>query len=345
MKRIALYYPTIDIPNSKWLKEAIFYFDSVASIVPEEFIDNYQFNPDIAILKSEGIYHEIIPDLIVFDPIWTNFTREINDIIESPEFQFLIQGRDIRLDSRVHISKVAASIKNPLSNKGLLRYDSPKWLLFEHSTALLYMSTLASYLAEINSRRTSDLTIPSTDLGQYRNLVFRKKMNSDGILNTQIQLDRILPSPSEEVPIDKILDFRQNHRYELLNLRNNVDEFSDKISNASDESEARRIGARFGDEIERNLIGIEEYLKNDRISTIKGSLEILIDAKRPEIWGMLVSTIPFGPIPAAIEYTIASGIRIMSFYIDKRRERAAKIKNCPYSYLFQAKQKGIINQI
>jgi hypothetical protein len=36
MQRTVLYYPTISIPDDWWLRQALFYFDQVASIVPQK---------------------------------------------------------------------------------------------------------------------------------------------------------------------------------------------------------------------------------------------------------------------------------------------------------------------
>jgi hypothetical protein len=342
MRITSLYYPTINIPNSQWLKQAILYTDSVASIVPEELIENYQFNPDISILKSEGVYREINPEILSANPRLLSLDNEFKELIESPEFQFLLRGRERIIDSRVHYRKISPDLSSYLMSKGLVRPGEHGWLKFERNTALLYMSILAYHCAQIDSERSSGLTIPSSDNKKYRDLVFGKTENSMGVLSTQIRIENLLPTPSADVPIDRILDFKQNHRSELLNLQNRIDHFSNLISHADSHDEANRIGAGFGMEIKQNLSGIEDYLKDYRLSTIKGSLDILIDAKRPELFGV-IPLAALGLIPPIIEYIVTSGIRILSYYYNQRREKDIKIKSNPYSYLYKAGQKGIIN--
>ena len=61
--RTVLYYPTIEIPSDRWLRQALLYWDRVGSIVPRSF-DDYQdsqaiarFGPDIEYLYGEGVFN------------------------------------------------------------------------------------------------------------------------------------------------------------------------------------------------------------------------------------------------------------------------------------------------
>ena len=54
MAQTILYYPTIDIQDSTWLRNAILYWDEVSSIVPYE---NYLgFSPELLYLHKLKIY-------------------------------------------------------------------------------------------------------------------------------------------------------------------------------------------------------------------------------------------------------------------------------------------------
>ena len=49
----AIYYPTIDIYNSDWLKSALLYYDSIRTIAPSSVREPYS-NQDTKILSKEG---------------------------------------------------------------------------------------------------------------------------------------------------------------------------------------------------------------------------------------------------------------------------------------------------
>ena len=49
----ALYYPTIDISNTEWLKTTVLFWDSISTIVPESLDNPYQEN-DTRFLSENG---------------------------------------------------------------------------------------------------------------------------------------------------------------------------------------------------------------------------------------------------------------------------------------------------
>ena len=59
MAQTILYYPTIDIQDSTWLRNALLYWDNISSIVPYE---NYSdFSPELLYLQECGIYKPVFP--------------------------------------------------------------------------------------------------------------------------------------------------------------------------------------------------------------------------------------------------------------------------------------------
>ena len=71
MDRTVLFYPTISIPNGPWLRQAVFYFDKVASIVPRELDYNGNLgplylptSPEIDFLIGEDIFHAVSPEVL-----------------------------------------------------------------------------------------------------------------------------------------------------------------------------------------------------------------------------------------------------------------------------------------
>lgn len=54
----ALYYPTIDIEDDEWIKNAVLFWDEINTIVPESMQNPYQ-NVDSKFLFDEGILKPI----------------------------------------------------------------------------------------------------------------------------------------------------------------------------------------------------------------------------------------------------------------------------------------------
>src|SRR5262249_8324417 len=78
MERTVLYYPTISIPDSWWLRQALLYFDKVASIVPQtmtwggESLDTLiPLTPELQFLQQEGIFRPISPEHLTLGRGWT----------------------------------------------------------------------------------------------------------------------------------------------------------------------------------------------------------------------------------------------------------------------------------
>jgi hypothetical protein len=75
MAQTILYYPTIDIQDGKWLRNAVIYWDKVASIVP---YDNYpNFSPEILYLQERELYEPIFPQNLFYSKYATDFVNAI----------------------------------------------------------------------------------------------------------------------------------------------------------------------------------------------------------------------------------------------------------------------------
>lgn len=73
MAQTILYYPTINIQDGAWLRNAILYWDEVSSIVPYE---NYpDFSPELLYLKELGVYKAVYPQ----DLFYSEFAEDFCD--------------------------------------------------------------------------------------------------------------------------------------------------------------------------------------------------------------------------------------------------------------------------
>ena len=232
-----------------------------------------------------------------------------------------------------------------LTEKGLAKRSKHReedlyWYLFERRTALLYMSLLAKYLADIDPQST----IPSTDTEDYRNLVYLAKAKTQGFACADILYKNILPVPREGVSLTDIIKLKHRRRTELLRFRAIVDEFEKDLASAESKAEVRDVAVRFTESLERGVAELTQILSDARISTVVSSLRSLVNIKSPTSWstvGILVGKATrIADLP--IEWIIAGlgivgAIEIGCHLVDSRNEQRAKLRESAFSYLYYTK--------
>lgn len=101
LKNSILYYPTINIPNGIWLRNALLYWDEVSSIVPENFSDD-ELSSDLIFLRDEGYFRPIAPSSFMnnidrYEQV-EEFVSEFFEILQTPAFKRrLVNDYDARI--------------------------------------------------------------------------------------------------------------------------------------------------------------------------------------------------------------------------------------------------------
>ena len=76
MAQTILYYPTINIQDSAWLRNAVLYWDEVSSIVPYEDYPN--FSPEVLFLQRSGVYKAVYPQKLFSSEFAEDFCNSIS---------------------------------------------------------------------------------------------------------------------------------------------------------------------------------------------------------------------------------------------------------------------------
>lgn len=367
--RTILYYPTINIPSKSWLRHALLYWDEVSSIVPQSWGDRYlyELSPEIHYLIDEGQFRAIRPDdLILKGDNWEalhEFQNEFKTTIQSPQFKRFLENRlflssrihtdkveNSKLVARVHSNKTSDNLFHFLEDLGLAKRDNrnAQWLMFERRTALIYMSLLAKYLADIDKKQT---TI-GTDLAIYENFNFKRVREKDGFPVVNLNISNVLPIPIANVPLEKIIDFKKKRKDELLNFRKILMDFQSKLSKTKSNEELKEIVVNFQENIEAGIKGVSSALKDSRIETLFKSFKSLINLKSPTAVasGLALANEKYHFINTPIYLKIAGlatiGIlELTCSYIELRNKQLAKTRESAFSYLLQAQRSGIIHSI
>ncbi len=373
MKRNILYYPTIDIPNNNWLRNAVFYWDEVSSIVPMDYIGKpvIELSRDIESLRDEGFFRPISPTSFFqshkAQKYIGDLEKEFLEIINGPEFRdhyndkgevFRIHKSKLRYN--IHRSKVkripgysvfndkmSRHVMHSLADKGLIDPKSldSEWILVEPETALLYMSLLAKYIAEFDEHPT----VIGTDNHYYEHMNFSIKSGQDKIPCFSSNLNEVLPSPAPDVSFNKIIEFKKDRRDELIKIRTVISEYENSISNSESFAEVKDHMANFFDQIEIEVNKLKECCSDSKISTISKSLKSLINIKSPTAIASFAAiagkTTEIAQLPTG--YTMAGlftvgGLELYHSYVNLRKERRAILRESSFSYLFHAERQGII---
>jgi hypothetical protein len=360
IQRKAIYYPTI-IPPLSWLKKAVFYWDKVSSIIPEE----WEKNPVIDSPYAKKSY-ETVKTLIgegIFEPTRTNSNQGLNENFDLyynlyRELQELCakgiikKRKKINLESeqyfRIHNKKLSLQISVFFDKLGLLKRDIKKldWLSLEKKTSLIYMALLAKALADIDP----DFTVVCTDNPEYERIVFQSNDPKDSFRSLRTNLLEILPSPREDASIEEIIKFRKKRRSELLAFRDVIDNFERDISNAENYQAIKEIIVQNEERIEKERNKLRESLANSKISSVLATASTLIDVKSPSLWETITLSIGSAAalIPPFISVPIIAGtasIQVGSVLVNKHSEKTAKIRESPFSYLYLAEKKGLISKL
>jgi hypothetical protein len=358
MKRTVLYYPTISIPSGDWLRQVLFYFDEVASIVPRKilFSPNGEYDyadlllpvtDDIEFLKTEGVFRAIPPDELYVKQGW-EAAHQLGE-------QFLAAVEEIGFEAqpgaefvRVHRGKLEGTNLFALESKGLLRYDGPayqtEWFLIEERTALLYMSMLAQYLAD----RDKEATVPGTDRREYESLVYRARNPERAFACIEARFSGALPFPRSDVPLAKILKFKRKRQSELLGYRERIDHLQQELSTANEPAAVKQVLVRFGEAQQKELQDLVNALSDAKLATVWGSFKTLIKASSPTLWGAglaaagLVAGVALPALPMLAGVALSGTIEVGSYLVHRRNENRVTERKSSFAYLHHAQAAGIL---
>lgn len=368
MNRTILYYPTIEIPKNSWLRHSLLYWDEVSSIIPKSYNDEILLNlsPEIQYLIQEEQFRPIKPeDLLFKQDNWLefeNFQQEFKDVVKSDQFRKFINrryfSRDYRihenkmgpLTSKIHSNKTSITLYEYLREEGLAnRNYEEEWIYFEPNTALLYMSLLAKYLADIDSNST---TI-GTDNATYEKFNFKRVSEKKGFPVVNFNLNGILPTPAENTSLKTIIKFKKEREQNLRHFKKTISDFQKRISNSSSNAELKENAINFKEELLNGVDDLTATLKDHKIDFRTKSLRSLINLKTPTsiatataiVGGFVTSNFNITKIP--LDLTTAGlatigAIELGVNYIDSKNKEKAKLRESPFSYIYYARKQGII---
>ncbi len=352
MNRTILYYPSIDILNSTWIKHALLYWDQIGSIVPNAsyYREEQPLDPDMAFLLEEGVYRPISPERLKNKrQAVRKFNDELKSIMGSKSFKDSLGSKNSwNFNFEIHYDKVTNDILPYLRHHGLAKATKDSsWLAVEERTARTLMSILAKHIA-LND---DQFTTVGTDNILDENFTFGKsksKHEVSGVPCLDIRFFDCLPLPKSSVPYSDILEFKQRYQSELYALRKVFSEIEDKLSKAESDIDIKGTLAQFKNETAHGIIDLKRALEGFGIATIMGSLKGLMTARSPILWASVavaagdalnISDIPL--IYSLGGVALSGSIEVGLSWLKKNEDNRAELRNSSFAYIYHAKRAGL----
>jgi hypothetical protein len=360
MAQTILYYPTIDIQDGQWLRNAILYWDKVASIVP---YDNYpNFSPEVLYLKERDLYKPIFPQNLFYSEYATDFANAIvrhidwyaknlnnktvsNKVRQNPQSVRIHKNKIYApaLHELIHYEKIPSNLLDYLTNKKYVNdYNCDGWMEIDSKVAAIYMRTLAEYVIKCYSE---DIVIGTDKSVSQREIYSR----STPRLNTacySIELNNCLPQPTMDVGLEQLLDFKEKRKQEFQQFRKELRNFEIVLSKCSSNEEVKFKTEEFKESWQREITQTQKMFKGDHIPFLLGSLYTLISA--PSIASAfeqkIQDCIPF-PVPSLASIALLGGIAAIGVsykFVNYRNKINGHRSSSGFAYLIKGSKEGII---
>ncbi len=349
MKRRILYYPSIDIRDGIWLRNAILYWEEVSSIMPYQN-DDYSISPEINYLMNTGHFVPTRPDEVMYSDIYEDFVEEVRVRFNEYRPSFSVAGRRelihrSKVDPdfyRLHESKLSHHVMDLIKERSeIIRSENNKWISVEGELGEIYMSVLAKYLAVISHADTAIGT--DREIRQDRIYIPQRNLranNRKAFLNYQFN---ILPVPNMDVSFEDILEFKERRRDELRRLRCEIDELENQLQLAEDTVQIKRVWIEFEDRLKSNVSDLIEVMKECRWKIKPSVMNGLISLSMPgimstaEMFGVL-----FTPANKAIGLAAGTVLSIGLTIKDIGGVRREALDNNPFAYIYHAQNAKMI---
>lgn len=342
----AIYYPTIDIHNSGWLRSAVLFWENIETIVPTSIENPYQEN-DTSILYNEGVLSpircDIYPDIIELAG---------NEMINNFQGSSINKIRGIDGQLRLHANKLSSLMRSELLHRcrsmqesqtgepsiGSTDYSTniDDWLEVSPLFANTYMSILATFLSKkLNCETITDKYMFAgahvQSMIDQVNEKNKPRNNSGGLFSVILENTKIDP----DTPIQKLVNFRRNNRELIIGLERQVQRLSASLVECEDSRDfENRANKIYRTEIEHGISNLRRELTN---SSLKWTADGFIKAATISIPSAGISAWQGWSTGLALGATAAvslAGFGLKS-HVDRRQIKA----NSPYTYLMSIDEK------
>jgi hypothetical protein len=288
-----VYYPYIRVPDTEWFNRVILYWDSVATIVPDRWIQSpYELGPYTLDLVQRGLLVQLLPsytDLVRVADLFGLYYDRLKPS-ERARRQRVFSNGNTEL---VHSDKGTIEGFSRLRDRGICERAGDWWKV-ERRTAADYMAMLALGLAAPGHDvlpmprdpsmvpRVDDVRrVPLTDqmhsllpllagTAEATSAELRERAEGQARVGhiQMVVLKKLFPGPSATVEPEKLERFLRRHGDLLPNFRREVEKRVDEIFNQVEAWQQRRVYDRLESEFQDAIQQVEAYMSESRFGRI-----------------------------------------------------------------------------
>ena len=255
---IAFYYPGQYLSDPDWAKNLILFFDGIGMLIPNYMKDHYS-RDDYAIitgLKEHGLFHVIEPKIAVDKDATLNLASIMTNIIASGALDEL--NNETNAFGSISLSRLgfdgdrelAKMIFEELKSRGLAKNteDGGFSIPIHRTVRSLILSLLAQILSHQGKKRGLDLS-PATDRPEFverlGKLVSISLTPTTRTTSDVVTFDmNIVGVDLGSVPIDEVLDFREEYYSEYRKYSLCVRKFVRELSCMESKERNQAFGER-----------------------------------------------------------------------------------------------------
>lgn len=350
----ALYYPTIDIKNDRWLKSAVLFWDRIETIVPESINEPYKRKLTRQLADEEILFpHYVNPfcedvtgieqDVVKYLQTKEGKRSFIKPWAESVVARHTFADDELRVEEAfmnricneyeefyIHVGKLPPMLQKQLEG----HQNESGFVLARKGFMSFYMTLLANRICQNNNMSLLTDKVNQNNLSNkimIEGLTPKQRRNETDSLKSgliyEIIMDDIKIDPTTD--IEAIIRYKRDRRHELALFRDKMDKlmvFDVEGMGAKDiEHEIWNI---YMGQVKPAMDGVKATLKDAGINWRTGLGTCMFTGLIPAVLG-------FGPdlkTNIAIGASECIGLAITTIpYVRKRME----VNGSPYSYLMK----------
>ncbi len=356
----ALYYPTIDIKNDRWLKSAVLFWDSIETIVPQSMMEQPYENSTVRVLHERNIIKPHFVNSFSDDVI--GLEDDVQRFICSREGKRLLcdrwfyvskaqhrkgvlsdhqRAREAFLDEWrgrnkekygdffIHIEKLPQFLQEELRdyvNEDGFVATTPEFLGF-------YMTLLANNICR---RHNLSLLTDKVTANDLSNKIIKDKtgvevpVNSDPqnlqCLLYRIVIDCFLVDPT--TTIEKIVRFKEKYRDELCRFRQEVSRLTTVDLNLTTiESVTKQVREIYENNVIPSINDLKKALDGSCIKWVLNNVTSYM------VSGIAPASLKMLGMPLSYSIPVSAGLAIGLTRFMSGQARKEILRNSPYTYL------------
>ena len=338
----AMYYPHIHFRSRRWLRSALLYYDHITRIVPEginpDTVDEYaHFSDDAKQLASEvteltaaGFIRNQHPDKESVAKTADDFLNFVSKNLIDPARRSAVLPALKRHSPHMslHPAKIDPGLANILFDLGLARVNEADvyhdWHV-DAGTAVLYLLYLSNQMAKGRPLVTDNL--------RYETLLYRDvdaptatgkndKPRDRSFLLVSATFDSVLPANLEDIPLQNLLRFRDQHGAARGRLQKQIGLLANAVSEAKDEEELHSAIATQSAIIKEEKSILEAKLRGNNLAVATGLFGVSVPS-------YVLHLATSHPMLIALAAGVAISSTLYKFALDRKVTRGSS----PYQYV------------